>query len=431
MNKALLAIFALAVLLSLAHSFYFKIDPSVDADAYESYASEIAAGRGYPVGAIGRPGPGYEYFLAIIYYFFGRSHEAVWIIQAILLGFSALAVYFLTKLIFRNLWHPLMGLVSAALIGFSPDFIVLSSMLMTETLSVFLIAAFLVIFFQNHRRPRRRLILISAFFLAAGVLTRGSALFLLFPAILFFIFEKRWREGMAFLLLFLVFMAPWTIRNYMIYGKFRPFNASPGLLWSGNYPGANGELNPKMPYPPGVNNETMTQDEFDDALFKAGVEKIKNHPLTFLKLTALRASIYFSAARPSAFWPYQERRPYFRPFVALVSSAHVFLIFVLGLLGAVAILKETWDVWLKKRLYYFLAFFAMMPASVVWLVVETRYRFPAYIFFSVLAGYGIFWLLTSQNRSKLKYFLLAASPVFLNTLFDVLRNWSRVLEKLS
>jgi len=324
-----------------------------------------------------------------------------------------------------------MGLVSAALIGFSPDFIVLSSMLMTETLSVFLIAAFLVIFFQNHRRPRRRLILISAFFLAAGVLTRGSALFLLFPAILFFVLESRWREGLVFLLLFLVFMAPWTIRNYMIYGKFRPFNASPGLLWSGNYPGANGELNPKMPYPPGVNNETMTQDEFDDALFKAGVEKIKNHPLTFLKLTALRASIYFSAARPSAFWPYQERRPYFRPFVALVSSAHVFLIFVLGLLGAVAILKETWDVWLKKRLYYFLAFFAMMPASVVWLVVETRYRFPAYIFFSVLAGYGIFWLITSRNRSKLKYFLLAASPVFLNTLFDVLRNWSRVLEKLS
>src|SRR3989344_8472566 len=154
MNKALFAVFLLTVLLSLAHSFYFKIDPSVDADAYESYASEIAAGRGYPVGAIGRPGPGYEYFLAIIYYFFGRSHEAVWIIQAILLGLSTLAVYFLTKLVFKNLWHPLIGLASMAFVGLSPDFIVLSSMLMTETLSVFLTAVFLLCFFKNYWNPR-------------------------------------------------------------------------------------------------------------------------------------------------------------------------------------------------------------------------------------------------------------------------------------
>ena len=289
----------------------------------------------------------------------------------------------------------------------------------------------LLLFFKNYRNPRWYWILLSAPFLAAGILTRGSALFLIFPAILFFIFEKKWREGLAFLLLFLIFMAPWTIRNYTVYGKFRPFNASPGLLWSGNYPGANGELNPKMPYPPGVSNETMTQDEFDDALFVAGVSEIKNHPFTFLKLTVLRASIYFSAARPSAFWPYQERRPYFRPFIALASAAHVFLIFALGLLGAVTALKEALGAEFKKRIYYFLAFFAMMPAAVVWLVVETRYRFPAYIFFSLLAGYGIFWLITSQNRQKLKYLALAVFPVLLNTFFDILRNWSRVLEKLS
>jgi len=427
----LLLIFVVTLMLSLYHSFYFRIDPSVDADAYDGYAWSIVSSGSYPIGAIGRPGPGYEYFLAIIYYLFGRSHEAAWIIQAILLGLCSIIAYFSAKLLFRESWHPLIGLFAAAFVGFSPDFIVLSSMLMTETLSVFLIAISLLLFFKNHRSPRWYLVLMSAFFLAASILTRGSALFLIFPAILFFIFEKRWREGLAFLLLFLIFMAPWTIRNYIVYGKFRPFNASPGLLWSGNYPGANGELNPKMPYPPGVSNDTMTQDEFDDALFKAGAEEIKNHPLAFIKLTALRASIYFSAARPSAFWPYQERRPYFKPFITLASSAHVFLLFVLGLLGAIIVLKESLVAEFKKRIYYFLAFFAMMPASVVWLVVETRYRFPAYIFFSVLAGYGIFWLLTSQNRSKLKYFIIAASPVFLNTLFDILRNWSRVLEKLS
>lgn len=430
-KKPLFIIILLVASISIFHSFYFRIDTSVDAKFYDESGLELSQGKGYSVGSINRPGPGYEFFLASIYYVFGHSHPAVWIIQAILLGLTALTAYFLAKLLFKESWHPAIGLLAAVFVGFSPDFIVLSSMLMTETLSVFLIAVFLLLFFQNYRNPRWYWVWLSVFFLAAATLTRGSALFLIFPAILFFIFEKRWREGFAFLLLFLVFMAPWTVRNYIVYGKFRPFNASPGLLWSGNYPGANGELNPKMPYPPGVDNETMSQDEFDDALFKAGLEQTKNHPLAFIKLTALRTSIYFSAARPSAFWPYQERSPYFRPFVALASSAHIFLLFALGLLGATVALKEALGVELKKRLYYFLAFFAMMPASVVWLVVETRYRFPAYIFFSVLAGYGIFWLVASQNHSKLKYLLISASPIFLNTLFDALRNWSRVIEKLS
>ncbi len=427
-QKILFVILFLVFAVSIFHSFYFRIDTSVDAEFYDDSAWDIAQGNGYSIGSIGRPGPGYEYFLGTIYYIFGRNHFVVWIVQAFLLVLISIAAYILSKFIFGDLWRPSIGLFAAAFTGFSPDMIVLSSMLMTETFFTFLVAFFLVLFFYNYKNTKWYFIFCCALFLALATLTRGNALFLIFPAVVIFAFEKRWKELLGFFIIFIVFMTPWTVRNYSIYGKFRPFNASPGLLWSGNYPGANGELNPKMPYPSGVDNETMTQDEFDDALFKAGVVQIKKHPFEFLRLSLIRTSIYFSPVRPSAFWPYLEHNLFVQVLVAISSSIHVFVIFSLGLLGFVlSIIKmEKLD---RKKLYYFVGFLLALPLAVVGLVVETRYRLPVYVIFSVFAGGGIIWLFSSF-RENFKYFAVSALPFLLNGVFDILRNWSRILEKL-
>src|SRR5574341_463665 len=83
-NKWLWGILMAAFCASLSYSFYFQIEPIVDARAYDNLAWDIAQGKGYEaVSSIARPGPAYEYFLALIYYIFGHHYEAVWIFQEI------------------------------------------------------------------------------------------------------------------------------------------------------------------------------------------------------------------------------------------------------------------------------------------------------------------------------------------------------------
>src|SRR3989338_7804568 len=131
-RNVLLVFLCAFFLISILYSFYFRIEPAVDARAYDNIARNIVQGNGYresldvPISndnSIIRVGPGYEFFLAIIYFIFGHYYEVVWIMQALLLTLTAFLVFLLGKEIFRDQWTFGVGLVSAGLIGFSPDLI--------------------------------------------------------------------------------------------------------------------------------------------------------------------------------------------------------------------------------------------------------------------------------------------------------------------
>lgn len=425
--RFIFAIVALSFLASISHSLYFKISPAVDADFYDEMGWELARGLPYSQGAINRPGPGYEYFLGLVYYLFGYHHLAAWIVQAFLLAVAAFLVFLTTKLIFKEFWHPLMGIVATALVGFSPDLIVMSSMIMTEIFLVFLVVAAIFFFFKYFDSNKFYFLFLTALFLALAVLTKGSALLLLLPMIFYFIFKKDWRSGLLFVLIFILFMTPWTIRNYKIYGQIKPFNSSTGLLYVGNHPGATGELEPNYPMPEGVDHETMPQLEFDDALGRAGVKYIKENPLDFIKLTLWRTSIFFSVSRPTGFWPYLQQRPVARFITLAVSAVYALVVFLFGITGAaLSIKKKESDNWRAK---YLLVFLLMVPLSVIALVVETRYRFPVYSFFAIFAGYSIYRLIINFKRDY-KFLVYSAVLLLGNTLFDVLRNFGRILERI-
>ena len=92
---------------ALLYSLYFHIEPSVDARAYDKIAWNMVQGNGYKEQAnlsydediaILRVGPGYEFFLAGIYWLFGHHIWIVWIINALLTAFSAFFVFLITNL---------------------------------------------------------------------------------------------------------------------------------------------------------------------------------------------------------------------------------------------------------------------------------------------------------------------------------------------
>ena len=436
-QKIFLAVFLLSVFaVSLSYSFYFKIPPSVDARAYDNIAQNLMRGNGYreslegPIendNSIMRVGPGYEFFLAGTYYIFGHHYEVVWIIHALLMVLSAFLIFLITQEIFKNNWSYVLGIFAASLVGFSPDLITIQGMLMTETLGIFLIILTTYLLFKYFNQGKKSALLIFSIglSLAAAITVRTPALFLIFPIVLLFWLTKNWKHSLIFLAAIAIIFIPWIGRNYHIYKTFVPTNLAYGAdLASGNHPGATGELEPYDLN--GYYLEKYGLVNGSRMLTKEALKFIFNNPLEFLKITLFRISIYFSIARPTGWWFHLHGLS--QAVTVISSSIYSALLFIFGFYGIWKIRDLGEED--KKGAWLLLGMLVMMPLAIIGIIVETRYRFSAYPFFAVFAGYGLqeFW----KNRVFWKSdFWIILSLLFLNTGFDALRNLSRIFEKIS
>ena len=430
--KILLILLALIFGAGIIYSFYFKVVPSVDAGAYDNIAWNIAQGNGYRESAgvpfiednsIVRVGPGYEYFLAAIYYIFGHNYAAVWIIQALLLALSAFLIFLVSKEVFGKRWNFLIGITALILVGFSPDLITLQGMLMSETLGIFLITLSVYLFFKlaNRENPPVSGVALLAVSSALTALVRTPALFLAVPMAGYFAFYKRWKFLAVFLALFIVLFIPWTVRNYLIFHEFIPTNLAHGLdLATGNHLGASGELEPYE-----LNDRLIGQYGYlkaNSMLLKEAIGFIVSHPLEFLKITFYRISMYFSVARPTGFWFHLSG--WSRILTLAFSAIYSAMLFFLGFCG----IWKIRDLGEKNnaRLLFFML--VMMPLAIIGVVVETRYRSSVYPFFAVFAGYAadLFW----QKKAGWKPVIYVALALSANAIFDVYRNFGRIIEKI-
>jgi len=420
-------------IVSLAYSLYFQIEPSVDARAYDNIAWNLAEGNGYKEDtalsydediAILRVGPGYEFFLAGVYTVFGHRIWIVWVLNALLAAATAFLVFLISKEIFTSEWSVPLGLISAALIGFSPDLITINGMLMTETLGVFLIAASVYAFFRYVNTDERAVwrVIVLALLLGAAVLVRTPAAFLFIPFAGYFIYRKHLSECAVFCAVLLFVFMPWTVRNYEVYGTFIPTNLAFGYdLLAGNHPGATGELEPYA-----LNEEYMSQGRIvgNKLALQAALNFIMLHPIEFLKITLERASIYFSFARPTGFWFHLEG--FSRAATLILSALYSIFLFIFGFWGIYRMRHAPPETMERARLLAIILL--MMPLAIIGIIVETRYRFLAYPMFAVFAGYGALDIF--QKRDEIKAFIALTLVFFANAGFDALRNLDRIRERI-
>lgn len=427
-------VFFLAIFItSIVYSFYFRIQPAVDARAYDNIARNIVQNNGYresldvPISndnSIIRVGPGYEFFLAFLYWVFGYHYEAVWIVQALLLTMTSLLIFLLSKDIFHDKWTFVLGLVSASLIGFSPDLVTMQGMLMTEMLGIFLLVFCTYLFFRYIDTQKWYQPALVALVLGLATLVRTPTILLAIPIAVYLLLHKKWKDIFVMAVVGSLVFVPWTIRNYRVFGEFIPTNLASGFnLLAGNHLGANGEQEPYAPLDEYVAkyghveaNARATQD---------AVNFIKEHPFEYAKLTFTRASIYFSFARPTGFWFHLHGLS--KAITLSTSALYAAILFVLGFWGIGAYIKER-----KKygnRALWLLGMLIMMPLAIIPIIVETRYRMPVYPFFALFAGFG-FQKLRESNKC-LVCFVLVVFLVFANTGFDVIINLGRILERIS
>lgn len=436
-KKVIAAIIFVSFAISIAYSFYFQIAPAVDAAAYDRIAGNLVQGNGYKEDAglpydkdlaILRVGPGYQFFLSAVYYIFGRNLQIVWILNAFLHAFSALFVYFLSREIFKNHWNEFLGTTAAVFIGFSPDLITMSGMLMTETLGVFLIAVASFIFFKyinSAGKPVYLVILFSAVF-GFAIMTRTPAVLLALPVLCYFFINKQWRNILVFGVVLIALFSPWVVRNYGIYNAFIPTNYAFGYdLLVGNHPGASGELEPYQPAERYI--EDYDRVEGNDLALRDAVYFITAHPLEFLKITFYRISIYFSLVRPTGFWFHLEGLS--RALTLGASALYALLLFGFGFRGIFRV--KTLDYEDKNRARILFWMLAMMPLAVIGILVETRYRFLSYPFFAVFAAFGLSAAAGLRNELRFNFgpFLAVWGFLFANAAYDAFRNMDRIVER--
>lgn len=414
---------------ALAYAFYFHISPQVDARAYDAIGWNLATGHGYRGGltgalvqdqSIGRVGPGYEFFLAALFWLFGHSYPAVWVAQALVHTASASLVYLLAKRMISGERGGVFCLLASAVFGFHPDLVQMVAMLMTETLYIFLmlLAVYCAVCYLS--RPRMRTAVLAAILLALAVLTRASAVILLAAFALALIWRRNWKACLIVVLLQILLIGPWTWRNYRVYHTFVLTTAAGGYdLWVGNNPASNGELQPT----PEITSYLQSQG-FIAANQKgiAEVEQFAVHqPLSFLRLQVVKAVKYFSLIRTSAWW--SNLSGLSRVVTLVLSSGFTFVLFLFGILGA-------WIAWRDKigEARWLVLFAAATPASVIPIVVETRYRYPLYPFLAVFAALAGAQIVRKETSAKGLWWV--AGALVANTLVDAAGSLPVILERL-
>ena len=214
----------------------------------------------------------------------------------------------------------------------------------------------------------------------------------------------------------------WTARNWAVYHAVIPTNLAAGYdLLAGNHAGATGEFEPFD------RNRALVEEygrvEGNAVALREALAFILDSPAEFLKQTANRVSIYFSVMRPTGFWFHLDGPA--RAVTLALSALYSVLLFFFGFWGVYRM--KFLDAPDKRRARWLLAFLAMMPLSIVGIIVETRYRALSYPFFAVFAGFGMMGL---TERTEWKAAAVIGGALAANSIADGLINLDRIIGRL-
>lgn len=320
--------------------------------------------------------PGYPLFIAAC----GGSIRAVRVAQALLDTATVLAVFLLARTLIGGRIGPL---AAAIVVAFNPYLIYFSALLLSETLFTAMLAWGMVLLVKGSARRRRRellLWLLGGVLLGLSVLVRPSAVAL--PVLLGLVsvflnrpmggsykLQERSQErtrvppGSAMVLLTVICLLPWAVRNRVVLGRWIWLDTNSGFtLYDGFNPDATGSSDQKF-----VNRlpELQVLDEVqrDQYLSESAGNYARNHPRRVWELTWAKLARTWSPVPLSEQYGRTELR-----LIALAYSLPFDALVLLGLLRGG--LPKSANVFLITPAVYFSIIHALTVGSL-------RYRIPA------------------------------------------------------
>jgi len=354
---------------------------------------------------LGHP-PGYPILLSFIYKLFPESDSAIQILQAALDSLCAVVVFLLAA----ELLPTAVGTIAGLMTAFAPQFSWNSIHLLPDSLAALpILLAIYLIAFTRHR-PRIPLILIAGMPIGVSCWLRANALLLVpFTALLFpVIFNRGQRLRTALTLIggACLCIAPLTIRNAVVFGKFIPVSLGAGQTLIEGIADYNTDSSLGLPQTdielirgeaidynrPDYANSLFTPDgvERDRARTVRGLSVIRAHPLWFAGVMVRRATSMLRLERTPLRLEVTSSGDIARVFQSMLRGIQelfitaIILPFVLA--GA--------SVLIYRRLFQTLAILLVVPfyyfCTQSALHTEYRYVLVIHYFLFVLAALGVY-----------------------------------------
>ena len=354
---------------------------------------------------LGHP-PGYPIMLSFIYKIAPESDSAVQISQVVIDSLCAVIIFLLAA----ELLPTAVGTIAGLMAAFAPQFSWNSIQLLPDSLTALPILLAIYLIARTRDRPRVLLILIAGILIGVSCWLRANALLLapftalLFPAI--FKRGQRLRPALTIIGGACLMIAPLTIRNAIVLGKFIPVSLGAGQTLIEGIADYNTDGSLGLPQTdielirgeaaaynrPDYAKSLFTPDgvERDRARTARGLAAIRAHPFWFagvmvrragsmlrLERTPLRLSTTNSRAR---------QRLFQRPLLAIQKLFITAIFLPLVLIGA--------GILIYRRQFQSLAILFVVPCYYFCtqsaLHTEYRYVLVIHYFFFVLAAVGVY-----------------------------------------
>jgi 4-amino-4-deoxy-L-arabinose transferase-like glycosyltransferase len=374
-------------------------------------SSSIAMGNGFSwpewePSSQGEPtawmAPAYPYIMAAAFTMFGLfSPQAAKVLILFLTITSVLTCVFL-YFIGKRLYNPHVGLLAAFLLAVYPPAIHFAVSNLWE-ISLFTCSLFLVILLflrlANQPRVKEGMWLGIAFGFSALV---NPIIVGAYPFALVWLYLKAEggrhtiiKTSAAIIIVSGVVIAPWLVRNYIVFGQFAFIKSNLGNeLYLGNNKYSTGGYEDAIT---SRKNMSKVFTEVDLAfldqsneiirnkfLFRHAVTFIVDHPLRFVQQTMFRFVRYWTYPKPE------------RGLHANISLVIYFILLFLAVAGI--ILTKLKD----KNTQLLLIFLLTLPLPYYFTIVRAfRYRFPIEPILIVFAAYMLYWI-ACQGKNRFK-----------------------------
>jgi 4-amino-4-deoxy-L-arabinose transferase-like glycosyltransferase len=411
-NKILIAILFLALILRVG--FLFIFNPPLTWNYDETFyitSQNILKGEGYslkpPEPFISRE-PGYSiFFLAPLYLITGSNVLAG---QGLNILLSLIVILLIVK-IGERYFSKQAGLIGGFLFSVYPPLIAYSGELLPAIPFTFLLILGVWLLIKSASRESKKLVFLVGIIIGMASLTKSTATFLpvFFVPFLYFSFGKNLKETLKYFLLIvlglLIVVTPYTLRNYLVFGRFLYNRDDGGLnLWAGSYTPWDGKFWGNDAFPLPELTKGLGKFEADKKLKELALKNIKENPFGVLK-------VWFKKPSRMLFTPEFDSVISGNNKLARYSSTFYFLnpnfikellllinvlIISLALLGAFTVEhfnKRIGVLLLLVLLYFFLILLPFSP--------DTRYKLPLMPYLMLFSGMGtlVLWKLLKKQLS--------------------------------
>lgn len=336
--------------------------------------------------------PGYSLMLAGLIWLFGPWP---WLPTA-----SNLAIYAATAWVVfatgRAAGSAHAGLIAAALVTVWPSYVAVAGFSGTEPVSILLVAVLVLLVLQV--RPGGGAVAAGiAIGIVAGVAALVRPTFMVVPAVVAataFLSPRFDRARLVAAAVALVAMAatiaPWTVRNYAVFGEFVPISTNGGdILYRANNPLATGGYTSRG----AIDTDALKSDEvaWDRRNQELAVAWIKANPVAFAKLAVRKAGIFLGTDETGVYLSLRAAvggRDVPTDGEPLAIAANLFWIAVWLALGASLVLR--WRAFAASPAVAITTLFALLllPIHMIY-ESQPRYHMPMLGPLAVLAGWAL------------------------------------------